>query len=83
MPKFKKDTSPLKYGKKSSGFKMKNPIKFMGHMGATMGIARSDTNNIAGMPNQNMGGSPPGLKPRGNSGTTKIYQKLLTETYKN
>ena len=33
MPKFKENPNPLKYGKKSSGFKMKSsPSKFMGHM---------------------------------------------------
>jgi len=37
MPKFKENPSPLKYGKKSSSFKMKNPIKQMGMMGAAMG----------------------------------------------
>ena len=83
MPKFKKNTSPLKYGKKSSGFKMKNPIKFTGHMGAVMGTPSSATNSTMGMPNQNTGGYPPGLKSRVNSGTTKRYQKLTTEIYKN
>tara|TARA_R110002074_G_scaffold343433_1_gene513867 strand:+ start:41 stop:259 length:219 start_codon:yes stop_codon:yes gene_type:complete len=51
--------------KKSSGFKMKNPIKFMGHMGAIMGTGSSGIPTM-GMPNQNIGGSPRGLKPRTN-----------------
>ena len=49
--------------KKSTGFKMKNPIKFMGNI---MGMANNAANSMMGMPNQNMGNFPSGLKSRGN-----------------
>ena len=56
----------LKDGRsKSSSFQKNAPTKQMGHMGAIMGTG-SNSMSMMGMPNQNMGGSPPGLKPRTN-----------------
>ena len=76
MPKFKENPSPLKYGKKSSGFKMKSPFKFMGFfMPKTMktkGNQNIDINPGAlgqmGMPSMvgsneiGIGGRPLGMK---------------------
>ena len=67
MPKFKENPSPLKYGKKSSNFKMKNPIKFMGHMGAMMGYGSS-----SGIPMVAAMGTNPGMK------RSKIYHNAPT-----
>jgi hypothetical protein len=36
--------------KKSKGFKMKSPIKQMGHMGAIMGTGSNTTNAMGSMP---------------------------------
>jgi hypothetical protein len=69
MPKFKENPSPLKYGKKSSNFKMKNPIKQMGMMSAAMGAAIGTGGGTGGL--YGLGGHMAGANPR--MGRSKIY----------